>query len=214
MKSNPKGTPRPSTPRRDRKSKATKAPSARSKSKILANLGAEDGRYALITLASRHPELVPEIEDIIRQNSAAGTFQEIADRVVEAIAKLTMFDLGRHDSADPLGYRDETEIAVDVMTETLAPFVEPIRRHALMGMAAAALVTCEGVLLGLYRAERQQVSELLEWIPDGLAEFADEPLQALAPARQRQLPGTQERAGEELRAFARKHLPEWKRLQK
>jgi hypothetical protein len=47
-----------------------------------------------------------------------------------------------------------------------------------------------------------------------LAEFADEPLQALAPARQRQLPGTQERAGEELRAFARKHLPEWKWLQK
>ena len=213
MKSKPKNTPRPS-PGRDRKSKATKAPFARSKSKILANLGAEDGRSALITIAGRHPELVPEIEDIIRQNSAAGTFQEIADRVVEVIAKLTMFDLGRHDSADPLGYRDETEVAVDVVTETLAPFVEPIRRHALMGMAAAALVRCEGVLLGLYRAERQQVSELLEWIPDGLAEFAHEPLQALAPARQRQLPGTQETAGKELRAFARKHLPEWQWLQK
>lgn len=213
MKSTPRNTPRPS-PGRDRKSTARKASGTRGKSKILANVGAEDGRSALITLASRHPELVQEIEHIIRQNSAATTFEEVADSVVDAISDLTMFDLGRHNSADPLGYRDETEVAVDVVTETIAPFVEPIRRNALMGMTAAALANCEGVLLGLYRAERQQASELLEWIPDGLAEFAHEPLQALAPARQRQVPETQESAGKELRAFARKHLPEWKWLQK
>jgi hypothetical protein len=213
MKSTPKNTPR-SSPGRGRTPKAPKASPARIKSKILANVGAEAGRSALITLADRHPELVPEVEDIIRQDSAATTFQEVADGLVDAISDLTMLDLGRRDSADPLGYRDETEVAVDVLTETIAPFVEPIRRNALMGMTASALTNCEGVLLGLYRAERQQVSELLEWIPDGLAEFAHEPLQALAPARQRQVPGTQLSAGKELRAFARRHLPEWKWLQK
>lgn len=125
-----------------------------------------------------------------------------------------MFDLGRRDSADPLGYRDETETAWDVVTEPIQPFVEAIRRQAKMGLTAAALVNCEGTLLGLYRADREQVSELLEWIPDGLSELTVEPLRALAPVRQRTLPGSKLTAGKALKEFARKHLPEWKWLQK
>jgi hypothetical protein len=183
------------------------------KSKILAHLGLADGRSVLLVLAERHPELLPEIEDIIREDSATVTPQDIADEVVAAIAELTIFDMGRNQSTEPFQYKGETESAWGVFSETLAPFVETISRQARMGLVEAALAHCEGVLLGLYSAERDWVSELLDWIPDGVPELADEPLQALAPVRRRRLGGTSLTAGKALKEFALQHLPEWRWLQ-
>ena len=70
------------------------------KSKILAHVGSEDGRSALLVLARRHPELLPEIEDIIREGSATVTFADVAGQVVEAIAELTILDMGRNQSTE------------------------------------------------------------------------------------------------------------------
>ena len=58
-----------------------------------------------------------------------------------------------------------------------------------------------------------QVSELLEWFPDGLADFADEPIEALVPVRRRRLRGSKPSVRNALREFAGDHLPEWKWLQ-
>ncbi|MCB9878199.1 MAG: hypothetical protein H6835_11425 [Planctomycetes bacterium] len=187
---------------------------AAERSKILEHLSAEHGLATLLVLVERHPELVPDVEQIVRDLTASVSPEAIADQVVQALAALTMFDLGRNDPGDPLGYRDETETAWDVVTETIQPFVESVRRLARMGLSAAALVHCQGALLGLYRAEREKVSELMEWIPDAPVALADDPLRALAPLRQRVVPGTGASAGKLLKEFAREHLPRWKWLQK
>lgn len=183
-------------------------------SKILEHLAPEHGMAALRVFAERHQELVPEIEQIVRDLTASTTVKTVADHVVAALAELTMFDLARRDPGDPLGYRDETETAWDVVTETIQPFVDAVGRLAKMGLTAAALIQCEGVLLGLYRADREDVSELLEWAPDAMSELAVEPLRALAPVRQKAVPDTGLTAGRALKEFAREHLPEWKWLQK
>jgi hypothetical protein len=183
------------------------------KSKILVHVGSEDGRSALLVLAKRHPELVSEIEDTIRTCSESVTPQDVADEVVAAIAEITIFDMGRNQSTEPFQYKGETELVWDVFSETLAPFVETISRQARMGLLKAALAHCEGVLLGLYSAERDRVSELLDWIPDGVPELADEPLQALAPVRRRRLGGPPLTVGKALKEFALQQLPEWRWLQ-
>lgn len=183
-------------------------------SKILEHLAAEHGIAALRLLSVRHPELVPEIEQIVRDLWASTTAEAIAERVVGALAQLTVFDLTRCDLGNPLGYRDETETAWGVVTAAIQPFVDSVHRLAKMGLTAAALIHCEGVLLGLYHAERTGVGELSEWVPDAPAELANEPLRALAPVRQKVVPDTGMTAGKALKEFAREHLREWTWLQK
>jgi len=68
-------------------------------------------------------------------------------------------------------------------------------------------------LLGLYRAERDKVTELLDWIPDSLGEIAHAPIRALAAQRRKPGPGGT-RVPRELKKFAREHLPKWEWLQR
>jgi hypothetical protein len=117
--------------------------SASTRSKVLTHTGAEDARAASCVLASRHPQLIPEIEQIVREASGATTCKDVADEVVAATGQLTMFDLGRCDSGDPLGYKDQTESAMDVVEETIQPLVETIRRLADMGLTESAPLNCE-----------------------------------------------------------------------
>ncbi|MCA8977985.1 MAG: hypothetical protein KDC98_24885 [Planctomycetes bacterium] len=177
-------------------------------------MSAEDGMAALRALAGRHPELIPEIEQIVRENTSTITHEDIADEVVAVFAELTMFDLDRPNAADPFGYESPTDKAWDVVTETIQPFVEATHRLAKMGLVAAAVTHCQGTLLGLYRSDREQVSELLEWAPDALSELSDEPLKALSAVRRRTMPGKKITVGKALKEFARENLPEWGWLQK
>lgn len=61
-----------------------------------------NGAHVWIFFAERHPELVPELEGIIREVGAGVAFEDIANKVVTAIAALTMFDLARNHAASSL----------------------------------------------------------------------------------------------------------------
>lgn len=131
----------PTARTRSRIRSTTNVPRAAStRSTVLTHIGAEDARAALCVLASRHPQLIPEIEQIVREASGSTVCKDVADEVVAAIGQLTMFNLGRCDPGDPLGYKDQTESAMDVVEETIQPFVETIHRLANMGLTESALV--------------------------------------------------------------------------
>jgi hypothetical protein len=101
-----------------------------------------------------------------------------------------------------------------MVEEAIAPFVAAVQRHAEMGLHEAALEACRGVLLGLYRAERDKVTELLDWIPDSIGEIAHAPIHALAAQRRKSGPSGRIRVPRELQEFAREHLQEWEWLQR
>ena len=177
-------------------------------------MSAEVGVEALRMLTNRHPDLIPEVELIILEIANATTFERVASTVFETLSELTMFDLARYNSADPFSHYTETEAAWGVLEETVQPFIEATNRLAKMGLVAAALTHCEGTLLGLYRSDREQVGDFLDWVPDDLPELAHEAVQALSPIRRRILPGSKLTAGKALKEFAREHLPEWNWLHK
>ena len=105
------------------------------------------------------------------------------------------------------------DAAMEMVEEAIEPFVDQIRRLVAMGLRSAASMSCRGVLLGLYIAERDKVCELIDWLPDRLSELADAPLSALlgdqfsGRTRDMALP-------KDLKAFAREYLPEWKGMQR
>lgn len=186
----------------------------RKESKILANLGADDGKAALLSFAARHPECVAEIEKIVQETIGRTSFEDVADEVVAEIELLDVSEIGTHSGARSWGYVDPSEAATEMVEEAIAPFVADVRCHAEMGLHEAALEACRGVLLGLYRAERDKVTAVLEWTPDSIGEIAHAAIQALAAQRRKPRPSGRIRVPRELEEFAREHLQKWEWLQR
>lgn len=181
----------------------------------LSHLGPREGRDALLALAARRPDLVSEITAIVREQAELTSFRDVADRVVAALSELTMFDVRTHSAEDPFGrYHPFHEAAADLVAETLQPFVDTIGQYARMGMLDAALRHANGVLSGLYRAEREHAVNDGELSVGELSDFAQPVLDALAPIRRRRLDDTPITVAQKVQAFAVLHLHDWTWLQK
>lgn len=182
--------------------------------KVLSYLSAEDGKQVLLALVARHPDLASEVTGLVEEVLGRLSFERVADDVLEGIANLEISDLGSR-SGRQLGYVDPGEAAGEMVDEVIEPFVDRIERCAAMGLHEAALEVCRGVLLGLYRAERCDQTEVAAWMPDGFSEFADAPIAALGRNRVRKAGGGgRAPVPKGLAEFAHENLPEWKWLQR
>ncbi len=175
----------------------------------LGYLGAEDGKQVLIALVARHPELVSEVAELVEEVLGSMSFERVADAVLEGIANLEILDMGKRSGRQPFGYVGPGEAAGAMIEEVIEPFVDRIERCAAMGLHEAALEVCRGVLLGLYRAERCDQSEVVAWIPDGLSELTDTPIGALGRSRGRRAGSGRSPVPKDLAQFAEELLPEW-----
>ncbi len=176
---------------------------------MLGYLGAEDGKRVLLALVARHPELVADVVELIEEVLGSTSFEHVADTVLEGIANLELVDMGKRSGRPPLGLVGPGEAAGEMVAEVIEPFLDRIERCAAMGLHEAALEVCRGVLLGLYRAERCDQSEVVAWIAGGLSEFADAPIAALDEPRGRRAGSGRSPVPKGLAQFAKAHLPEW-----
>src|SRR5207245_1011275 len=69
-----------------------------------------------------------------------------------------------------IGYVHPVEAAAEVLDELLQPYLDDLRRHAELGMTAAAIDLAVGILHGLHRCRDGSSESLLEYSPD----YADE----------------------------------------
>lgn len=115
-------------------------------SRILEHVAAEHGMSALRVIAERHPQLVPEIERIVR---------DLTHDVRSGQAR----------PGGPARLQGRDGTAWGVVTRTIQQFVDAVRRLFKMELPAAALIHGEGELLCLSRADQKDVGELFEWAP-------------------------------------------------
>lgn len=163
--------PSPSTKKRARSA----AGQVKKDARILSYLGPEDGKQVLLALVGRHPDLASEVAELVEEVLGKMSLERVAADVLEGIANLEILDMGKRSGRQPFGYVGPGEAAGKMVEEVIEPFVDRIERCAAMGLHEAALEVCRGVLLGLYRAERCDQSEVVAWIANGLADFADVP---------------------------------------
>jgi hypothetical protein len=71
------------------------------------------------------------------------------------------------------GYVDPGEAADEMVEEVVEPFLQELRKYQKLGMRAQANQTCMGLLLGLYRFERESRSEFKDWAGDAPIAFAE-----------------------------------------
>lgn len=181
---------------------------------ILQHLGAEEARRVLLELVGRHPDLSSEVTDLVEKMLGTTSFEWVADDVLEEIVNLEVFDMSNRSGGQPWGYVDPSEAAEEMVREVIEPFIDRIASCAAMGFHDAALELCRGVLLGLYRAERCDASDIVAWMGGGLSVLAQAAIDALRPVRRRKDAVTPRPLPEELARFAKEHLPEWGWLQR
>jgi hypothetical protein len=72
------------------------------------------------------------------------------------------------------GYVEPGEAADQMIEETIDPYLEELKKYQALGMNVQANQMCKGLLLGLYKFERESTSEFKSWAPDVPVAFAEE----------------------------------------
>ncbi len=128
---------------------------------------------------------------------------ETADAVFTVLGSIDVQDCWDRSGGSRDGYTSPDEAAAEIIDEELRPFLDQVDRYHEMGMREQEAVYCMGVLLGLYRYERESKSEFSEVSVDIPAECGGD---LLGKWRQRNRGKTGISA---MHAFVRERCPGW-----
>ena len=113
-----------------------------------------------------------EAEDAAKALLQDNHFEDIAEDVYDSVQVLGYDELngraGRHD----WGYVEPGDAASEILSETVAPFLDDLKRRVDLGLEDEALEMCKGLVLGFYRLDHEGGGELLQWAPEFTVETA------------------------------------------
>jgi len=139
---------------------------------LLERLKPGEAAAVLRRLLEAHPDLASEAEEMARSLLHQVDYQEVAAEIEDEIRALDYEDLNARAGSHEWGYVEPSEAAVDILEETLEPFVEDLERHLELGLEAEALEICKGLVLGCYRLSKREGGNVLGWAPDFPGEAA------------------------------------------
>ena len=182
---------------------------------LLDRLTGAEAALVLRTLLTRHAELTAEAEQIALEAAGDVAPFDVAEEVLEAVCQYDYDDLNSRAGSHSWGYVEPAEGAWELLEEALEPFVSEMKRCLSVGLEDAALRHCQGIALGLYRAQ-DAANDLLGWAEDFPAEAAggalDEWRSAPGPEGE---PPDPKGSGRVLPLdFFRQHLPKWEWISK
>ena len=180
------------------------------KRSTLDRLKGDEAAALLRVLLERHPNLATEVEDLAASIIGDVSIEDVADAVEDDVRALDLEDLNSRAGSHAYGYVEPTQAAWDLVEEAVMPFIEEIKRGVEAGQQAAALNTCVGIVLGLYRLRHSQGDDFLGWATDAPDEMAGEAVVTLRKALRK---AKTARGGPEssakLPAIFRETAPEW-----
>ncbi len=147
---------------------------------VLTSLKPDESAAFLRVLLERHPELRAEAEAVGKAAIAVVCADEIADEIEEAILGLDLDDLDARAGRHSWGYVEPGEAAWEILQEAIDPFMQDMKRHVDLGFEAAAVATCEGIVMGLYRVRGKEPDGILGYAEDFPGEAAANAVTALA----------------------------------
>jgi hypothetical protein len=176
----------------------------------LDQLTGEEAATVLRLFLERHPELWKETESLAKSVIGDVSIEDVADAVEGEIRALDLEDLNSRAGSHAYGYIEPSEAAWELVEETVMPFLDDIKRRVESGQFDAALASCAGVVLGLYRLRDNNRDEFLGWAPDSPDEMAGEAVVALRKAlRKAKTARGDLKDSASLPAVFRENAPEW-----
>ena len=144
---------------------------------LLERLKPGEAAAVLRRLLAVHPDLSSEAEEIARSLLHEVNYEEVAAEIEDEIRALDYEDLNARAGSHEWGYVEPSEAAVEILEETVEPFLEDLKRHLELGLEAEALEICKGLVLGCYRLSEREGGDVLGWAPDFPGEAAGNALE-------------------------------------
>jgi len=190
--------------------KGKKRSAAPRKTGSLDRLKGEEAATVLRLLLEKRPDLRKDVEAAAKSVIGGVSVEDVANAVEDAVGSLDLDDLSSRAGRHRHGYVEPSQAAVDLVEEAVMPFIEDIKRRAESGQKAAAMNTCVGVVLGLYRLRNRDADPFLGWAVDSPDEMAGEAVVTLRKAlraakKTRGVP----QPSAALPAVFREKVPEW-----
>jgi hypothetical protein len=126
--------------------------------KIVKRLGRKEGKLRDAVLAEAMNVLTKIDVD------------ETADEVFAVLDSVDVNDCWDRSGSSRDGYTSPDEAAAEIIEEELQPFFDQVDRYHEMGLPEQEATYCMGVILGIYRYERESESEFKQWSVDIPAE--------------------------------------------
>ncbi len=145
---------------------------SRSRPSAVDKLRPAEATELLRALLTRHPELSVDAASMAQAMITRVSAEDVAAAVEEAILALDIDALGARAGEHADGYTEPAQAAWELLQEAIDPFVEDLRRCIALGSEAAALETCRGIVVGLYRIRGKNAEAVLGWAEDFPAEAA------------------------------------------
>jgi hypothetical protein len=190
--------------------KRKKGPAVSKKTDSLDRLKGDEAVAVLRLLLEKRPDLRKEVQAAAKSVLGGVSVEQVADEVEGALRSLDLEDLNSRAGPHAYGYVEPTEAAWELVEEEVTPFIDDIKQRAESRQFDAAVATCVGVVLGLYRLRKSDRDPFLGWAADSPDEMAGE---AVVTLRQALRKSKTARGGTKhsviLPAVFREIAPEW-----
>lgn len=143
---------------------------------VLAEMSGDEALAIVRTLAEEDSAIAERIVQIFYENllnEEGGEVEGVAADVFDELESLEVGELWDKSGSTRHGYVDPYEYSWEMIEERLAPFWEEMRRYQKLGLPAKAKNHCLGIMLGLYRFERDGKNEFKDWAADASEEYID-----------------------------------------
>lgn len=177
------------------------------KNSLLESLNEGEAAIVLRRLLVAHPELDPETEEIAKALLRDDNFEDIAEDVYDFVQVLRHDELNGRAGRHEWGYVEPGEAASEILSETVAPLLDDLKRRADLGLEDEALEMCKGLILGFYRLDHDGGGDLLQWAPEFSVETAAYALEIWRDGFGR---GQSRRCAVLLQEFVGEFVPDWK----
>ncbi len=162
--------------------KKTAPKRAKKRPSPIDELRPEEAAEILRALLARHPELSAEATSLAEEMITRVPGHDVAGAVEESILALDIDALGDRAGEHSDGYTEPTEAAWELLQEAIDPFVDDLRRRISLGAETAAVETCRGIVVGLYRVRGKNPDAVLGWAEDFPVEAAAQAVSILSAA--------------------------------
>ncbi len=168
-------------------------------------LSGEQALQVLRMLAARNAEIAKEIAEISALVFCDVSVEDVASEVFDALDELSAEDCwaasGRQRGG---GYRDEFDVADDMIREAFSPFTFQIDTFHQTGEHVSEQIYIQGVLLGLYQFKMDSTTDFSAYAEDYPESFEQDILDTWKKHHPDDTSGLHM-----LHKFLEEHCPDW-----
>jgi len=140
---------------------------------LLDKLTGEQAMEVVRRLANRKGVIAEAVAATAKGVLADVDIEAIGVEVFSVLDLIDVQDCWDRSGASRDGYKDEVDVATEIIEEELQPFFDQVDRYHELGMGEQELNYCMGVVLGTYQYVQESDSEFKNWCEDIPLHYAD-----------------------------------------